>query len=77
MSNQGTFNKRGTTVEQIVRQLDLLIQSRIERYRNQRHYPYDEYNIVNPVPGAIKYELKELFYKLLAEEERAHESGSK
>jgi len=68
-SNQATFNKRGTTVEQIVRQLDLLIESRIERANNRHNYPHAHpFNTVFPVPGTIKHELRELFYKLLAEE---------
>jgi hypothetical protein len=61
MSDQGTFNKQGTIEQQIVGQIDLLIQSRIEKYKNQRDYPFKKHNVVYPVPDAIKKELIALF----------------
>jgi hypothetical protein len=69
MSDQGTFNKHGTIKQQIVRQIDLLIQSRIERYINQRDYPFKEHNVAYPVPGAIKKELIDLFIAVIISKE--------
>ena len=55
--------------DELINKIDELILSEIERYKNQRNYPYTEYNTIFRQPIDIKKDIKlaidELIIKII------------